>query len=172
MKTFRNFAAHAVAAFFYLLVATPLLANDVTTEFDQANKLYEEGKFSAAAEAYEKGLVTRVVPDNQVEEEAYATARRICAGAPLVAHGDTITIVPSDAPITPPTAPIAVDSTRNCSAMWRRAAPRALRRPISPTRSITVTSVTLAMPILTRISARLRWRPRGGPRAARTFSRR
>jgi enoyl-CoA hydratase/carnithine racemase len=38
-----------------------------------------------ATEAYEKGLVTRVVPDAQSEEEAYATARRICAGAPLVA---------------------------------------------------------------------------------------
>ena len=44
-----------------------------------------EGRILTAAEAYEKGLVTRVVPDNQVEEEAYATARRICAGAPLVA---------------------------------------------------------------------------------------
>ena len=44
-----------------------------------------EGRILDAAEAYEKGLVTRVVPDSQVEDEAYATARRICAGAPLVA---------------------------------------------------------------------------------------
>ncbi|MDP3538381.1 MAG: enoyl-CoA hydratase-related protein [Azonexus sp.] len=44
-----------------------------------------EGRILTATEAYEKGLVTRVVPDTQTEEEAYATARRICAGAPLVA---------------------------------------------------------------------------------------
>ncbi len=44
-----------------------------------------EGRTLTAAEAYEKGLVTRVVPDAQVADEAYATARRIAAGAPLVA---------------------------------------------------------------------------------------
>jgi hypothetical protein len=37
------------------------------------------------AEAYAKGLVTRVVADAEAENEAYATAQRICAGAPLVA---------------------------------------------------------------------------------------
>lgn len=44
-----------------------------------------EGRILMAAEAYAKGLVTRVVPDARVADEAYATARRICAGAPLVA---------------------------------------------------------------------------------------
>jgi enoyl-CoA hydratase/carnithine racemase len=44
-----------------------------------------EGRILNATEAYGKGLVTRVVPDPQVIDEAYATARRICAGAPLVA---------------------------------------------------------------------------------------
>ncbi len=44
-----------------------------------------EGRILTAAEAYTKGLVTRVMPDELVEDEAYATARRICAGAPLVA---------------------------------------------------------------------------------------
>ena len=44
-----------------------------------------EGRILSAGEAYEKGLLTRVVKDEQVEDEAYATARRICAGAPLVA---------------------------------------------------------------------------------------
>ena len=44
-----------------------------------------EGRILGATEAYEKGLVTRIVPDHQVIDEAYATARRICAGAPLVA---------------------------------------------------------------------------------------
>lgn len=44
-----------------------------------------EGRILGAREAYEKGLLTRVVADAQVEDEAYATARRICGGAPLVA---------------------------------------------------------------------------------------
>ena len=45
-----------------------------------------EGRVFSAAEAKDKGLVTRVVPDDKVEEEAYATARRIAEGAPLVAR--------------------------------------------------------------------------------------
>jgi enoyl-CoA hydratase/carnithine racemase len=43
-----------------------------------------EGRVFDADEAQRKGLVSRVVPDNKVEEEAYATARRIAEGAPLV----------------------------------------------------------------------------------------
>jgi len=45
-----------------------------------------EGRVFDAREAKEKGLVTRVVPDAKVEEEAHATARRIADGAPLVAR--------------------------------------------------------------------------------------
>jgi enoyl-CoA hydratase len=45
-----------------------------------------EGRVFDAREAKEKGLVHRVVPDDRVEEEAYATARRISEGAPLVAR--------------------------------------------------------------------------------------
>ena len=45
-----------------------------------------EGRIFDAEEAYAKGLVTRVVPDDAVEREAYATAERIAAGAPLVAR--------------------------------------------------------------------------------------
>ncbi len=44
-----------------------------------------EGRILTSAEAYTKGLVTRVVANDQTENEAYATAKRICAGAPLVA---------------------------------------------------------------------------------------
>ena len=43
-----------------------------------------EGRVFDAEEACRKGLVNRVVPDEKVEEEAYATARRIADGAPLV----------------------------------------------------------------------------------------
>jgi enoyl-CoA hydratase len=45
-----------------------------------------EGRVFDAAEAKQKGLVTRVVPDAQVAEEARASARRIADGAPLVAR--------------------------------------------------------------------------------------
>lgn len=45
-----------------------------------------EGRVWDAQEACAKGLVTRVVPDDKLEQEAYATARRIADGAPLVAR--------------------------------------------------------------------------------------
>ena len=43
-----------------------------------------EGRIWEAREALGKGLLTRVVDDARLEEEAYAAARRIAAGAPLV----------------------------------------------------------------------------------------
>ena len=43
-----------------------------------------EGGLLDADQAYEKGLVNRVVPDERVEEEVRATAQRIATGAPLV----------------------------------------------------------------------------------------
>ena len=45
-----------------------------------------EGRVFDAREAKDKGLVTRVVPDDQVEQEARETAQRIADGAPLVAR--------------------------------------------------------------------------------------
>jgi enoyl-CoA hydratase/carnithine racemase len=45
-----------------------------------------EGRVFGAQEAYDKGLVTRVVPDERIEEEGYAAARRIAEGAPLAAR--------------------------------------------------------------------------------------
>lgn len=45
-----------------------------------------EGRLLHAREAYEKGLVTRVVADAEVDAEVDATAGRIVAGAPLVAR--------------------------------------------------------------------------------------
>jgi enoyl-CoA hydratase len=45
-----------------------------------------EGRVFGAEEAKEKGLVTRVVPDDKVEEETLAAAARIAEGAPLVAR--------------------------------------------------------------------------------------
>ena len=51
-----------------------------------AMEILLEGRVFGAAEAKEKGLVTRVVPDDQVEAESLATAARIAEGAPLVAR--------------------------------------------------------------------------------------
>lgn len=45
-----------------------------------------EGRVFDAREAKDKGLVTRVVPDGEVEAEARASAQRIADGAPLVAR--------------------------------------------------------------------------------------
>lgn len=45
-----------------------------------------EGRLFGAREAEHRGLVNRVVPDERLEEEVYATARRIAAGAPLAAR--------------------------------------------------------------------------------------
>ena len=45
-----------------------------------------EGRVFGAEEAKQKGLVNRVVPDDRVEEESMAAARRIADGAPLVAR--------------------------------------------------------------------------------------
>ncbi|QID19169.1 enoyl-CoA hydratase/isomerase family protein [Nitrogeniibacter mangrovi] len=45
-----------------------------------------EGRILNADEALSKGLLTRLVDDDAVFDEALASARRICAGAPLVAR--------------------------------------------------------------------------------------
>jgi enoyl-CoA hydratase/carnithine racemase len=49
-----------------------------------ALEILVEGRMWEATEALQKGLLTRVVPDARLEEEAYAIARRIAEGAPLV----------------------------------------------------------------------------------------
>ncbi len=51
-----------------------------------AMEILLEGRVFGAAEAKDKGIVTRVVPDDQVEAESLAAAQRIAEGAPLVAR--------------------------------------------------------------------------------------
>jgi len=51
-----------------------------------AMEILLEGRVFDAKEAKEMGLVTRVVPDGEVEREARETAQRIAEGAPLVAR--------------------------------------------------------------------------------------
>ena len=53
---------------------------------DVALEILLEGRIFDAAEAKQKRLVTRVVPDADVAAEVLATARRIADGAPLVAR--------------------------------------------------------------------------------------
>ena len=61
-----------------------------------------EGRILGAVEALAKGLVTRVVADDEVAAEAYASARRICVGAPLVArwHKQWIRRLQHDVPLS------------------------------------------------------------------------
>ncbi len=51
-----------------------------------ATEILLEGRVWDAEEALAKGLLSRVMPDDKAEQEAYATARRIADGAPLVAR--------------------------------------------------------------------------------------
>ena len=61
-----------------------------------------EGRVFDAAEAKDKGLVTRVVADGEVEREVHASARRIADGAPLVArwHKRFVTRLADPAPLS------------------------------------------------------------------------
>jgi enoyl-CoA hydratase len=68
-----------------------------------ALEMLVEGRVWDAAEALAKGLLTRVVPDARLEEEAYASARRIAEGAPLVNrwHKRFVRrLAPASAPLT------------------------------------------------------------------------
>ena len=67
-----------------------------------AKEIRLEGRLLPAAEAYAKGLLTRVVPDAEVFAEAQAAAARIAAGAPLVArwHKQWIARLLEDRPLT------------------------------------------------------------------------
>jgi enoyl-CoA hydratase/carnithine racemase len=56
------------------------------TGLDVGLEILLEGRVFGAAEAKEKRLVTRVVPDDKIAVEALATAQRIAEGAPLAAR--------------------------------------------------------------------------------------
>jgi len=62
-----------------------------------------EGRIFTGREAYEKGLLSRLVPDDQVEAEALALAERIGQGSPLSAryHKAAIRKLRGPLPITP-----------------------------------------------------------------------
>ena len=69
-----------------------------------ALEILVEGRIWDAGEALAKGLLTRVVPDEELERECRATVERICAGAPLVNrwHKQFVRrLAPQSAPLTP-----------------------------------------------------------------------
>jgi len=81
-----------------LAALLPLVGRAVALE------ILVEGRVWGAQEACAKGLVARVVPDDRLQEEAYATARRIADGAPLVArwHKQFVRrLTPRPEPLTP-----------------------------------------------------------------------
>ncbi|NYT37150.1 enoyl-CoA hydratase/isomerase family protein [Allopusillimonas soli] len=69
---------------------------------DTALEILLEGRIFGAHEAREKRLVTRVVPDAQVAQEAWRAAERIADGAPLVArwHKQFVRRLADASPIT------------------------------------------------------------------------
>lgn len=68
-----------------------------------AAEVFIEGRIFTGAEAMAKGLLSRLVPDERVEEEAMALARRIAEGAPLSArfHKRALLRLRGPLPITP-----------------------------------------------------------------------
>lgn len=81
-----------------LAALLPLVGRAVALE------ILVEGRVWGAQEAYAKGLLTRLVADDALEQEAYASARRIAEGAPLVArwHKQFVRrLTPQPAPLTP-----------------------------------------------------------------------
>jgi enoyl-CoA hydratase/carnithine racemase len=68
-----------------------------------AAEMLIEGRIFSGREAYEKGLLSRVVPDDRVAAETYALAQRIAEGSPLAArfHKAAIRRLRGDLPITP-----------------------------------------------------------------------
>lgn len=68
-----------------------------------AAEMLIEGRIFSGREAYEKGLLSRVVADDRVDEEAMLLARRICEGSPLSArfHKAALRKLRGPLPITP-----------------------------------------------------------------------
>jgi len=79
-----------------------------------AAEMLIEGRIFSGREAYEKGLLSRVVPDGEVEAESIALARRIAEGAPLSAryHKAAIRRLRGQLPITRDQAAASSDFTR------------------------------------------------------------
>lgn len=82
-----------------------------------AAEILLEGRVFGSDEAYAKGLLTRVVPDDQVEIEAYAAAARIAAGSPMAARANKRWI----ARLSPLQQPLSEDEIRQHFAFFDHA---------------------------------------------------
>ena len=80
-----------------------------------ALEILVEGRVWNADEAFAKGLLTRLVPDDRLEEETYASAARIAEGAPLVARWHKAFV----RRLTPRPAPLTEDERRENFAYFR-----------------------------------------------------
>ncbi len=69
-----------------------------------AAEMLIEGRIFTGREAYERGLLSRLVPDDAVEAEALALAGRIAAGAPLAARFHKAAIAALLGPLPVPAA--------------------------------------------------------------------
>jgi enoyl-CoA hydratase len=67
-----------------------------------AAEILFEGQIFGSERAREMGIVSKIVPDDAVAQEAYATAKRIAEGAPLVArwHKKFLNRLADPAPLT------------------------------------------------------------------------
>jgi enoyl-CoA hydratase len=79
-----------------------------------ASEMLIEGRIFTGREAYEKGLLSRVVPDADVEAEAMALATRISEGSPLSArfHKAALQRLRGPLPVTPTEEAAVSDFTR------------------------------------------------------------
>lgn len=80
-------------------------------------ELLLEGRLLGADEAYSKGMLTRVVDDDALLEEARRCVDRISAGAPLAARINKETV----RRLSPEPAPLTEAERRECFAYWNSA---------------------------------------------------
>jgi len=72
--------ARNLSLFYHYGELDPLLQS---VGYAVACELLIEGRVLTGEEAFQKGLLSRLVPDESVKAEALALARRVCEGAPL-----------------------------------------------------------------------------------------
>lgn len=96
-----------------------------------ASEMLIEGRVFTGGEAYEKGLLSRLVPDAEVEREARALAARIAEGSPLAArfHKEAIRRLRGPLPITEAEYRAAGDFVETADFRGAVAAFLAKRRP-------------------------------------------
>jgi enoyl-CoA hydratase/carnithine racemase len=97
-----------------------------------ASEILIEGRIFNGREAYEKGLLSRVVPDDRVEAEALALAERISEGSPLSArfHKAALRRLRGPLPITREEETAVSDFTRTEDFRDACAAFLAKRKPV------------------------------------------